>query len=306
MAKPMLGRERLGFSPVRWAGSARIDSVIQIALDKGAMPGCRVVVAHEGKVLHNEAYGTTDGRTAVDDGTVYDLASITKVFASTLSLMWLEERGFMDRGDRLAQHLPELQGTALGERTFDQVLSHTAGLTPWIPFYVEALEQPEVFASASSPKHTIEVADGLWMLESYCDSIWAQVVAAEVKPVGQERYSDLGYYAMKRIIERLTAMPLEKFVAEQFYQPLGLASMGFQPLERHAKARIAPTEDDQVFRRQMVHGRVHDPGAAMLGGVGGHAGLFADAMDCARMMQMLLNGGIYGRYPAFRAETIKS
>lgn len=304
--KPMLGRERLGFSPVRWVGSARIDSVIQIALDKGAMPGCRVVVAHEGKVLHNEAYGTTDGQTAVDDGTVYDLASITKVFASTLSLMWLEERGFLDRGDRLAEHLPELQGTALGERTYAQVLSHTAGLTPWIPFYVEALEQPEAFASAPGPKHTIEVADGLWMQESYRDSIWAQIVAAEVKPVGQERYSDLGYYAMKRIIERLTAMPLEKFVDEQFYSPLGLSSMGFLPLERHAKERIAPTEDDQVFRLQVVHGRVHDPGAAMLGGVGGHAGLFADAMDCARMMQMLLNGGVYGRHPAFRAETIKS
>ena len=304
--KPMLGRERLGFSPVLWSGSTRIDSVVQIALDKGAMPGCRIVVAHEGTVLHNRAYGTTDGKQEVDEGTVYDLASITKVFASTLSLMWLEERGFINRDERLQKYLPELEGTSLGSRTIAQVLSHTAGLTPWIPFYAEAVEQPGVLAEARGPLHNVEVAEGLWMLDSYRDTIWSRIVAAEVKPVGQERYSDLGYYAMKRIIEELTSSPLEQFVEEQFYRPMGLSSMGYQPLERHEKSRIAPTENDQIFRRQVVHGRVHDPGAAMLGGVGGHAGLFADAMDCARLMQMMLNGGMYGRYPAFRAATIKA
>jgi beta-glucosidase-like glycosyl hydrolase/CubicO group peptidase (beta-lactamase class C family) len=304
--KPMLGRERLGFSPVRWEGSTRIDSVVQLALDAGAMPGCRVVVAHKGQIIHNENYGTIDGRAPVSSETLYDLASITKVFASTLSLMWLEERGFLHRTDKLADHLPELQGLELGERTFEQILSHTAGLTPWIPFYVEALEAPEVFVDRRDATHNLEVADGLWMADAYRDSIWTRIVAEPLAQPGKERYSDLGYYLMQRVIERLTEQSLDAFVADQFYTPLALKSTTYRPAERFDLSLIAPTENDQVFRRQTIHGHVHDPGAAMLGGVAGHAGLFSDAMDCTRLMQMMINGGIYGRHHVFQAATVKS
>lgn len=304
--KPMLGRERLGFSPVRWEGSARIDSVVQLALDAGAMPGCRVVVAHKGKVIHNESYGTTDGKAEVNSETIYDLASITKVFASTLSLMWLEERGFLHRTDRLAAHLPELTNTELGDRTFEQILSHTAGLTPWIPFYVEAMETPEVFVERRDATHNLEVADGLWMADAYRDSIWTRIVEEPLAQPGKERYSDLGYYLMQRVIERLTEQPLDAFVADAFYAPLALHSTTYRPAERFDLERIAPTENDMVFRRQTIHGHVHDPGAAMLGGVAGHAGLFSDALDCARLMQMMINGGIYGRHHVFQAATVKS
>ena len=304
--RPMLGRERLGYHHDSFSGSDRIDSLVTLAMGKGAMPGCRVVVAHKGKIVHNKGYGTTHGVQPVELSTIYDLASITKVFASTLSLMWLEERGFIHRNDPVSKHLPALSDTELGSRTLAQILSHTAGLTPWIPFYQEALDVPGTFANKRDDGHAVQVAEDLWMAQSFQDTIWQRIVEAELRPPGEERYSDLGYYLMQRIIEKETGEPMDQFVREQFYQPLGLASLGYQPLKRFASQRIAPTEKDQIFRDQLVHGHVHDPGAAMLGGVAGHAGLFGGAEDCARLMQMMLNGGLYGRHHVFQTATVKA
>lgn len=305
--KPMLGKDRLGFSPFHWAGSQAVDSIVKLAIDDRAMPGCRIVIAHKGQVIHNVSYGSlTYGGFEVNEESVYDLASITKVFASTLSLMWLEERGWLVRTDSLEEYLPELKGTEFGQRTIQDILSHTAGLTPWIPFYLEAMEMPGTFVAIQDSSHSVQVADNLWIADAYRDTVWQRIVEEPLRPTGREKYSDLGFYAMKRIIERLTNQRLETFVAEQFYVPLGLASMGYLPLNKMPRSRIAPTEDDYAFRKQLIQGHVHDPGAAMVGGVGGHAGLFASAMDCARMMHMLLNGGIYGREHIFRTETVKA
>lgn len=305
--KPMLGRNRLGFSPYNWSGSQAVDSIVKLAMEDRAMPGCRIVIAHKGQVIHNASYGSlTFGGLEVTEETVYDLASITKVFASTLSLMWLEDRGLLERTDSIGEHLPELEGTELGQRTVEDILSHTAGLTPWIPFYLEAMEMPGAFVKMQDSSHSVQVADDIWISDAYRDTVWQQIAKEPLRPPGREKYSDLGFYAMKKIIERLTNQPLEAFVDEQFYGPLGLASMGYLPLMKMPRSRIAPTEDDQDFRKQLLQGHVHDPGAAMLGGVGGHAGLFANAMDCARLMQMLLNGGIYGRTHMFRMETVKA
>lgn len=302
---PSLGGVRLGFSEVPFPGAGAIDSIVGAAIQQGAMPGCRVVVAHGGRIVHDGAYGTTDGKRAVDLGTVYDLASITKVAASTLALMALEEDGLLSRDDRLGDYLSDLQGTALGERRIEDVLAHRAGLKAWIPFYLEAMEQPGVFTRTPDADHATLVADGLYILDSYRDTILQRIAAAPVDPVGTHRYSDLGYYELQRVVEKLTGQTLDAFVSNRFYAPMGLTRIGFRPMNWADAAEVAPTEMDQVFREQTVHGHVHDPGAAMLGGVAGHAGLFSDAHELARLFYMLIRGGHYGGWNALQAATIQ-
>lgn len=303
---PSMGGVRLGFADVPFAGAAAIDSIAEEAIQQGAMPGCRVLVAHAGRIVHDAAYGTTDGQQPVEPGTIYDLASITKVAASTLSLMALEEAELLARGDRLDAHLADLRGTALGERRIEDVLAHRAGLKAWIPFYLEALEKPGVFTRTPDATHQTQVADGLYVLDAYRDTILQRIVEAPLDPVGTHRYSDLGYYELQRVVEQLTGQTLDAFAYDRFYAPMGLTRIGFKPMEWAEPKDVAPTEMDQVFREQTVHGHVHDPGAAMLGGVAGHAGLFSDAYDLARLFYMLIRGGHYGGWNGLRAETIQA
>ena len=301
---PALGGVRLGFADAPFAGKAAIDSIVEAAMVQGALPGCRVVAVHRGRIVHDGCYGTLDGRQAVEPGSVYDLASITKVAASTISLMALEEAGKLSRKDRLDAHLPELAGTELGGRIVEDILAHRAGLKAWIPFYLEALEQPGVFVRQPDATHRTQVADGVYQLDSYRDTILQRIVEAEVDPVGTNRYSDLGYYLLQQVVERLSDQTLDQFVTRRFYEPMGLTRIGFQPMNWAVPSEIAPTEMDQVFREQTVHGHVHDPGAAMLGGVAGHAGLFSNAYDLARLFYMLMRGGYYGGEALLDAETI--
>lgn len=303
---PSLGGVRLGYADVPFAGAAAIDSIAEEAIQQGAMPGCRVLVAHAGRIVHDAAYGTTDGKQPVEPGTVYDLASITKVAASTLSLMALEEAGLLARGDRLDAYLADLRGTALGERRIEDILAHRAGLKAWIPFYLEALEKPGIFTRTPDATHQTQVADGFYVLDAYRDTMLQRIVEAPLEPVGTHRYSDLGYYELQRVVEQLTGQTLDAFAHDRFYAPMGLTRIGFKPMEWAEPKDVAPTEMDQVFREQTVHGHVHDPGAAMLGGVAGHAGLFSDAYDLARLFYMLVRGGHYGGWDGLRAETIRT
>lgn len=303
---PMLGGVRLGFSDLPFSGAHRIDSIIDEAIEKGAMPGCRVLAVHRGRVVHDGSYGTTDGTTPVNAAAVYDLASITKVAASSLCLMALEEDGLLSRNDKLSDHLPDLRGTELGDRRLEDVLAHRSGLKAWIPFYLEAMENPEAFVNEPDASHSTQVADNLYILDSYRDTMLAEIKRAPIDPVGTHRYSDLGYYELLRIVEGLSGQQLDEFVTGRFYTPMGLERIGFNPLKWAEFEEIAPTEVDQVFREQTVHGHVHDPGAAMLGGVAGHAGLFSDAYDLARVFYMLIRGGYYGGSAVLEAETIQS
>ena len=302
---PWMGRMRLGFSATSIATAATIDSIVIDAIDGGAMPGCRVVVAHEGSIVHDGIYGTLDGEQPVQASTVYDLASITKIAASTLSLMRLEEEGRIALNASLDTYLPELESTDMGSRQLRDVLSHRAGLQSWIPFYLAALEDSTAFSPVPTDIHPERISDACFMRPAWRDSIWDRIVASEVDSVGTHRYSDLGYYAIQRIIEGLTGQGLDPYTTEQFYAPAHWYSLGFKPAKTTA-ASIAPTEVDTLFRRCTVQGDVHDPGAAMLGGVCGHAGLFGNAYDVARLMYMLQMGGTYGGVDFFQPETIQS
>ena len=303
---PWIGRKRLGFSPNPFAGSAALDSLAEAAIVEGATPGCRLVVAHRGQIIHDGIYGTTDGVHPVEAHTLYDLASITKIASSTLALMHLEEQGQLDRKASLATYLPELQDLELGQRAIEDILSHRAGLKAWIPFYLDALEDSTAFTARWDSDHPLKISDSCFMREAWKDSIWQSIIQSPIDPVGTHRYSDLGYYALQRVIESMLGGSLDSIVEHTFYAPFGWTSLGYLPLEHFPLETIAPTERDTVFRKVTIHGNVHDPGAAMLGGVAGHAGLFGDAYDLSRLMYMLRLGGYYGGVSLFKPETIQA
>jgi beta-glucosidase-like glycosyl hydrolase/CubicO group peptidase (beta-lactamase class C family) len=298
------GGERLGWLPEPWSGAGRVADLVHGAIAAGAMPGCRVVVAHKGRIVLDGAYGTLDGKAPVTEETVYDLASITKIASTTLALMKLEESGALHRSNRLATLLPEIAQSELGTRTLQDLLAHQSGLPPFLPFAADAERVPGAFSPVRDAAHPRQVAEGIYAAATWQDSVIRRIAATPISPVGTLKYSDLGYYLMQRIVEERTQTSLDATLQASVYDPLGLPTMGYRPLERFASARIAPTEDEQTFRKQLLRGHVHDPGAALIGGVAGHAGLFSDAVDLARLMTMLCNGGQYAGVQVFAPETV--
>jgi CubicO group peptidase (beta-lactamase class C family) len=251
----------------------------------------------DGQVIYQKAFGrytyNADSK-EVDNGTMYDLASITKIAASSLALMRLKTEGKFDYKRTLGSYLPELAGTNKENLVIEDVLSHQAGLQAWIPFYLHTLQkngdyQPGIYSNVKSPEYPTPVASHLFVVKGYNDSIYNELIASKVDPPGKYLYSDLGYYFMQRIIEGQTGKKLNEFV-EDMYAQTGIG-LRYLPLKYFSKLQIAPTENDEKFRKQILQGYVHDPGAALLGGVAGHAGLFGNALEVAKLMQLFLNKG---------------
>lgn len=287
-----------GLSPDAFA---QIDSIALDGIRKRAYPGAQVLVAKGGKVVFNRNYGfhTYDDQTPVRSTDMYDLASVTKVVASTLSLMRLDDIGKFDLDAPLGNYFPEISpDSPYHGMQPRRMLAHVAGLKAWIPFYVETMNEGapkwDVYSKSESAIYSREVARQMYINKVVSDSLVYRIIDSDLRPNREYKYSDLGYYFMREIIDREGSMRIDSFAAAAFYKPLGLQTMGYNPLERFPKERIVPTEYDTYFRGQLVHGYVHDPGAAMQGGVGGHAGVFSNAEDLAVVMQMLINGGTYG------------
>jgi len=192
-------------------------------------------------------------------------------------------------------YLPELtEGTSYGNLTYKEMLSHQAGLVPWIPFYTKTLSKGKLssryYRTEKSDSFSTQVSKDLWIRTDYKDSIFKQILNTPLR-TKRYKYSDVGYYFGLKTVEELTGVPLNQYVYEQFYAPMGLKTLTYLPKESIPLSRIIPTEDDKIFRKQQIKGYVHDQGTAMLGGVGGHAGLFSNARDLATMMQMFQNYG---------------
>jgi beta-glucosidase-like glycosyl hydrolase/CubicO group peptidase (beta-lactamase class C family) len=288
-----------------------IDTLLEQAIEKGAMPGCVALVAKNGKIVFEKAYGKhtykSQRTTRTDD--IYDLASVTKIAATTLAVMKLQDEGLLNVFDTLGAYLPELIGTDKGGLTIEAVMSHRAGLAAWIPFYLETLtprKRPmaEWYQSRPDTAFRIPVAKDLFMRYNYLDTIWSRIVESKVSENKSYRYSDLGFILMGKVVERVSGYPLDAYVEREFYRPMGLRSPCFNPWNRYDESRIPPTEDDKYFRQREVHAFVHDMAAAMMGGVGGHAGLFANAGDLAAVLQMLLQKGYYGGRRYLQPETV--
>lgn len=292
--------EELGVDPKKLA---EIDAIVKNAISVGAFPGCQIVVAVEGKMIYQKSFGTLryEDTISVKNTDVYDIASVTKIAGSTLGLMKLQSEGKFSIDKQLKDYIPEVTGNgAFGNIQLKDMMTHQAGLVEWIPFYKKTLKDGELNMSIYSKEKKDgfgkQVAKDLWIKDAYTDTIYKRILSSELG-AKTYKYSDLGYYFIKKIIEKQTAQSLDDYLLENLYKPMGLQYLRYRPLSYFPLTQIAPTENDKAFRHQQVHGYVHDPGAAMLGGVGGHAGLFSNAGDLASLMQMFLNKGMYGNVP---------
>lgn len=299
--------ENLGISPKILL---QVDSIAQDAIEKEATPGCQILAIKNGAVFYQKSFGyhTYKKKQKVKNTDVYDLASLTKIIASVPSLMHLEENKTIDLDKTLSNYIELADTSDKKNLKIREILAHQSGLAAWIPFYIETLEEDgslrdTLYSSTYSDTFSVRVADNIYLHREYPDSIMERILVSELKEK-EYKYSDMGFYIFKEIIEQKTNMPLEAFVQNTFYEPLGLSTMGYLPTERIDSTRIVPTEFDYYFRSQLLKGDVHDMGAAMLGGVGGHAGLFSNANDLGIFMQMLMQGGQYADKRYFEAKTV--
>jgi len=324
---------RLGYASPREVGLhpdtlQKMDQIIGEAIQKKAMPGCQVLVARHGKVVWHRTYGywTYQKKRQVQKGDIYDLASITKMASVTAALMRLRDLGKFHEDSLMGAYDPIPDSSNKAGLLVADVLAHQSGMNSWIPFYYETLEPLDtsqtlvgkrfswihplkigegayfnrhvkyvdsIYQKFYSPDYPYQVAEDLFMRADWKDTLYKRIYDSEL--ISREyRYSGLGFYMFQQIIESATDTMLYPYVWHNFYHPMGAHSMGYKPLSRFPGEQIVPTENDMYYRRQLLQGHVHDMGAAMLGGVSGNAGLFGNANDLAKMMQMFLNGGSYG------------
>jgi CubicO group peptidase (beta-lactamase class C family) len=276
----------------------QLDVIAQKGITAGAYPGCQVLVAVEDKIIWHKAYGKQGYESAaptINLKSMYDIASVTKIGASTLLAMEQHAKGKFDLDQTIGSYIPEVVGSSpFAALKIREIMAHQAGLTPWIPFYKRTLTEgkwkPTIYQTNKSEDFSLEVAKGMFMRKDYKDSMYAQIMRSELGPK-KYVYSDLCYYFTQPILERLIGESQASYLRRNIYLPLGLNRILYDPLNLFNENQIVPTEDDQAFRKQLLRGYVHDPGAAMLGGVAGHAGIFSNAWSLAHIMQLFLNKG---------------
>lgn len=289
----------------------KIDSMAKVTIAHKAAPGMQILVARKGKVIYNKAFGkhTYEGKEKADLDDMYDVASLTKILATLPLLMELEEKGIVSTETKLSQILPEYRDSNKKNVTLKQMLSHYARLKPWIPFYSATLDaskkpDPKYYRRVSSPMFNVKVADEMYLRHDYPDTIQKLIRDSDLLSRLQYRYSDFPYFILKEYIEKHYDKGLDELVQEHFYQSLGANHTTYNPAAIFSNSQLVPTEIDDYFRHQTVHGYVHDMGAAMQNGVGGHAGIFSNSNDVAKIMQMYLQKGYYGGKRYLKPETI--
>jgi len=275
---PAASPAALGFDSTRLAG---VVDYLRGQVDSGAFPGAVLAVGRHGRLALLAAvgrYGTDDAR-PVDPGTLYDLASLTKVVGLTTACMQLVDEGRLALDAPVRRYLPEFQGGGDKERvTVRHLLTHSSGLPAWRPLYREAGSRAAALALADT-------------------------TPLATAPGERFVYSDLGAIVLMQIVERISGEPLDRWLARRVFGPLGMPATRYRP-PTSWRDRIAPTETDTAFRHRSLRGEVHDENAGRLGGVSGHAGLFANAPDLSRFAAMLLAGGAWDSLQLIRAETV--
>lgn len=282
-----------------------IDNIASEAILNQATPGCVVLVAKDGKVIFNKAYGYhTYSKNLPDKLTdIFDVASMTKISATTMEAMILTDQGKLNVDSTVGYYLPLARKTNKNDIKVREVLEHQAGLIPDIPTFDNI--KPTDHTTDSSALFPTKVNDNYFLRKDYFKEVmWPEMLNSPLRTRGQYVYSDLSMCFMQQIEETLTATPLNVFVQEQLYEPLGMQTAGFLPLYRFTPDQIPPTEDDKKDRHALLDGYVHDPTAALMGGVAGHAGLFASANDLAILYQMMLNRGTYGGVEYIKPGTV--
>jgi beta-N-acetylhexosaminidase len=295
---------------------SKIDRIVEEAILEEAAPGAQLLIARHGKIVYEKTFGhfSYNRQKEVDDYTIYDVASITKVAATLQTIMFLVDNKLIDLDKKASVYLPELRNSNKKDIIIRDILTHHAGLWPFLPFWVQTMVKndylPQYYNYHPQEGNEYQISDGLYPTLATRDSVWQWVINSKMRPKqGRQpydyKYSDMGYYILQRIAETVLNQPMEVFLQQNIYDPMGMSTTGYLPLCNFDFHRIAPTEDDKLFRKSLLTGWVHDQGAALVGGVAGHAGLFSNAIDLAKLMQMHLNGGHYGGVTFFHEPTVR-
>ncbi|MEW5675330.1 glycoside hydrolase family 3 N-terminal domain-containing protein [Flavobacterium enshiense] len=299
--------QNVGMNP---AILARIDALANKAIDGNMTPGMQILVARKGKIVYQKSFGYHDYKkdTKVNNQDVYDLASLTKILSTLPNMMQLYDKGRVKFDSKLGQMLPLFQNTNKKDITLKELLAHQAGLQAWIPFYQTTLDSTKhpskkYYRKTYSPEFPLQVSENLFLRKDYQDTIMKAIADSKLLPKKQYKYSDFTFIILKDYLERTLHRSLDFISYHNFYKPMGMNTMMYNPLRKMDMSVIPPTEKDNYFRYTTVQGYVHDMGAAMQDGVGGHAGLFANAVDVAKMMQLFLQKGNYGGHQYFSEKT---
>ncbi|MGZ3948230.1 MAG: glycoside hydrolase family 3 N-terminal domain-containing protein [Flavisolibacter sp.] len=277
-----------------------IDSIVYDGIAKKAFPGCQVLAIQNGEIKYHKAFGHYEYDTRsqpVTLETIYDLASVTKISATTVSIMKLYDQGKVDINKTLGDYLPSMQNSNKAGLKLTDILLHQAGLPADINFWGKTLDpqtkrpSPVYYSDVAKPGFTTPVAPGMYLRNDWEDSMMKMIADCPLGPSPKYVYSDVDFILLGKIVEQVSGMPLDEYTRKTFYAPLGMATTGFKPFEHFGLERTAPTEEDKFFRHQLMHGYVHDESAAIFGNVSGNAGLFSNAYDLSLLYQMLLNGG---------------
>jgi len=277
----------------------KIDSTANYGVEIEAYPGCQILAAKDGKVFYNKSFGyfTYDKNNAVENSDIYDLASITKIAATTIAMMKLVDDNIVDIDQKVSKYIPFLLNTNKEDIILRELMAHQARFQAWIPYFESTISEngpdSEIYNNIITEEFPSRVAEDIYIRKYYTHNVFDSILSSPLRECDEYKYSDLGFYLLMQVLENTTNKPFELYLEKNFYQSLGLSNLGFLPRNSVELTDIVPTENDTIFRMQLLQGDVHDPGAAMLGGVCGHAGLFSNTSNLAIIMQMLLQYGSY-------------
>lgn len=306
---------RLGFTTpenVKMSSSvlSKIDALALKAINGKMAPGIQVLVARKGKVIYQKAFGnfTYEKTRKVKNADIYDVASLTKILSTLPNVMQLYDKGKINLDTKLGTMLPEFENSDKKDISFKELMSHYAGFQAWIPFYkatIDSSKKPlaKYYSKSYNEQFSKKVADSIFMRNDYHDTIMKMIVESKLLLKKEYKYSDFTFIILKDFLEKTTNQSLEVLSYENFYKILGANNTLYNPLQKFNKVDIPPTEIDNYFRNQTIQGYVHDMEAAMDGGIGGHAGLFSNSIDIAKIMQMYLQKGNYGGHRFFDSST---
>ncbi|MFV5686008.1 glycoside hydrolase family 3 N-terminal domain-containing protein [Flavobacterium sp. GB2R13] len=306
---------RLGFTTPENVGMnsailAQIDALAKKAISAKMAPGIQVLVARNGKVIYQKSFGyhTYDSTLKVKDSDIYDVASLTKILATLPNVMLQYDQQKINLETTLGEMSPIFKNTNKQDIHFKELLSHYAGLVAGIPFYKATMDKSKFpsekyFRRVSEEQFSKQLGDSLFIRNDFHDTIMKMIIKSKLSLKKEYKYSDLTFMILKDYLENTTGKKLEDLIQENFYHSLGMNNSTFNPLRKFDKNRIPPTEIDTYFRHQILQGYVNDLSAALEGGVSGHAGIFSNAMDVAKMMELYLQKGNYGNHQYFSEKT---
>ncbi len=289
----------------------RLDSVMMMGIDSMAFPGGQLIIYHGDRIIHQKAYGhhTYAEKQPVEMSDLYDLASVTKVTTAVPALMYLIDRRFIHLDQTLCEIFPQLCGSNKEDLTLRAVLAHQARLQPYIVFWQEAQRKNGRFKRRSfkaepSANYPIKLTDSIYLHRNYQRKMLRSIRRSPLRDKTEYLYSGLTFLLYPELVKRTTGIRIDSFLRQEFYDKIGATTTGYRPADRFPLDRIVPTELDTFFRKQLVHGTVHDEAAAMLDGISSNAGLFSSAPDLLKLLKLFLNRGKYQEEQLIQEATV--